>query len=57
MAGKERFWTWVTSLVLYGGELAREAGKPLWTETGTWAPERSAAFIWAFIDRCRHSSA
>ncbi|MBK8773015.1 MAG: DUF927 domain-containing protein [Rhizobiales bacterium] len=26
MAGKERFWTWVTSLVLYGGELAREAG-------------------------------
>jgi len=26
MAGKERFWTWATALVLYGGELAREAG-------------------------------
>lgn len=26
MSDKERFWNWVTSLVLYGGELAREAG-------------------------------
>jgi len=27
-------------------ELAREAGKPLWTETGTWAPEaKDEAFI------------
>ena len=26
MSDKERFWNWVTSLVLYGGALAREAG-------------------------------